>query len=405
MNTYGVNSLESRKFLKIVIIGVVIIFFLVGIPLLNTIYSNLEVNTHNHENIRKNLKAGYKDESPILIDADATGVNAHNWTWAVSQDWCNGSGTEFNPYRISQIRINGMGINNCIEIRNSKNIYFTIDNCAFLNAGNAEAHQFAANVFLSNVKYGTIYLNDILGASSDLAMGIYINNCSYLQVQSNNISENRFHAIQLNHSFSTVIVDNIVYNNRYMGITAIEGCQTINITNNLVDRNIDGIGISGGSYSWIYNNTVRNNRIHGIICVDCYHIEIASNEVTSSAYAGMYIQECTAISLIANTIEKNEYGIIFKLSNTNHIYENLIKYNNYYPLWLYSSNYNRILGNTIIHNKETLTQIYCVSNEFIENTIFNDPEMQLLTITIITISFFVFIGIIGIRKWKKAELY
>ena len=47
-------------------------------------------------------------EPPIAIDALATGVDAHNWTWAVSQPWCSGAGTPGNPYLIENISIDAV---------------------------------------------------------------------------------------------------------------------------------------------------------------------------------------------------------------------------------------------------------------------------------------------------------
>ena len=35
-------------------------------------------------------------EDPIFIDATATGVDAHNWTWARSQDWCREEDTHID---------------------------------------------------------------------------------------------------------------------------------------------------------------------------------------------------------------------------------------------------------------------------------------------------------------------
>lgn len=395
--------MHNRKLLKITKNIIVIILFSLSILSLINIESKEDYIIPNLDQPINYLKTGNLDANPIFIDAEATGVNAHNWTWAVSQVWCNGSGTEVDPYRISYLNINGMGVNNCIEIRNSKSDYFMIDHCIFSNAGNADPHKFAANIFINNSKYGTILSNQILGASSDLALGMYIEDCLHVSIQSNNISDNRFGGIQLSHSFASNISNNNILNNHYMGISVQEGSQTINIWNNLIIQNYDGIGISEGSYSSIYNNSVIDNYIHGIICVDCYNIEIASNTVRLNDYVGIYIQECKTLSVIYNTIKQNEYGIIFKLSDTNHIYDNVITHNNYYPLWLYSSNNNRILGNIITQNKETFTQIDCVGNELIENYIFNKPEEQFLTILIIGTAFLTLLALLLIRRWRKAE--
>ena len=67
-------------------------------------------------------------ENPIYIEGNATGLGAHNWTWAVSQPWCSGMGTWSNPYIIENLSINGQNSKTCLEITNSTK-YFIITNC------------------------------------------------------------------------------------------------------------------------------------------------------------------------------------------------------------------------------------------------------------------------------------
>ena len=74
-------------------------------------------------------------ENPIYIDAEASGVDAHNWTWARNQDWCRvGDGTQGNPYLIENISIDCSGSGSGIYINNSHDIYFTIRNCSITDA-------------------------------------------------------------------------------------------------------------------------------------------------------------------------------------------------------------------------------------------------------------------------------
>ena len=394
-------SMKEIKLLKSIKIIIVIM-------IISAILSIVTINEFNKEELDnpsnfydKNLKTENINENPIYIDAKAKGINAHNWTWAASQYWCNGSGSQQDPYRISYLSINGMGINNCIEIRNSDLIYFTIEHCILYNAGNSFSNKYAANIFLNNSNNGMIFSNNITGATSELAMGIYIENCIYMEILSNNIIENRFNGILIHHSYASNISFNSIKDNKYMGLAIQDNSQTISIDNNLIINNYDGIGVVGSSHNWIWDNTIKDNYINGIICVDCYRIDIQFNTVSQNSYCGIYIQESNVIDILGNMINNNGYGIVLKLSSSNNIKINRIFNNNYYPLWLYSSNYNYIFRNTITNNKDTIVQIECVGNELVENTIFNQPEQQVLTTIIILIATFAFAAVIFFRKRLK----
>jgi hypothetical protein len=63
---------------------------------------------------------------PIFIDDEGEGD--FTWKEASKQWWCQGAGTEEDPYIIENVKINGAGTLYCIRVYNSEP-YFTIKNC------------------------------------------------------------------------------------------------------------------------------------------------------------------------------------------------------------------------------------------------------------------------------------
>jgi len=389
--------LESAK--------IIIVIMILSVNL--SIVTNYEINKEglfNPSNFHDmDLKTANLNENPIFIDAKAHGVNAHNWSWAVTQSWCNGSGSQLDPYCISYLNINGMGNNNCIEIRNSNLAYFTIEHCNLYNAGNAVSSMHAANIILNNSKHGKIYSNNITGASSQFAIGLYMENCSYMNLLSNNISENKFNGIQIIHSYASNVSYNLIENNEYMGLTIEDNSQTNSIDHNLINNNYEGIGVTGSSYTWIWENTIKNSYLDGIICVDCYNIDIQFNKISHNSWCGINIKESNVIDIWGNTIDYNEYGIYLLLSDTNSIRENKIISNDNCPLMLVSSNNNNIRGNNITNNKGTIEQIDCVDNQFIDNIVFNQPEQYLLTTGIIVTIIIIISIVLFVRKRQERK--
>ena len=349
------------------------------------------------------LKISSSVESPILIDAQAIGVDAHNWTWASSQYWCNGSGTKLDPYRISYVEIDGLGVNNCIEIRNSKNPYFTIEYCDLYKGGSNISDTIAACILLNNSDNGKLYNNQLTESTSQLACGIYLKNCTGINISSNNVSNN-FYGILVSHSYASNITDNLIQDNGYIGMSFQDNCQTISVGHNLISQNLDGIGFAGCSYDWMWDNSIKNNHLHGVICVNCYEISIQHNNVSTSNY-GIYIQESSVIEIgYSNVISENEYGVVIKLSDSNSIEDNKIINNNNLPLWLDHSNNNYIKRNTITGNKGTVTLTDCEVNNFEENVIFNQPELYLVITIVVLIGIAGVTGILIYRKIKKNRL-
>ena len=129
--------MKSKKKLNIVrVLFLLVLFFVgnyyLGNPINNKM--NRETNNYTLTNVEILGTSGHWNLAPFVIDDSATGVGAHNWTWAETQPWCSGSGTLENPYLIENVTIDGENSGNCITIKNSAK-YFRIENCTVFNSG------------------------------------------------------------------------------------------------------------------------------------------------------------------------------------------------------------------------------------------------------------------------------
>jgi parallel beta-helix repeat protein len=240
--------MRAKKFFFKIFLGLFLLctgFF----PLENNTIVNYMYPCSYENNFQESVRIeDYWILDSITIDGAATGGGAHNWFWAVSQPWCNGSGTLNYPYIIENITIYGGESEYCINIKNSDK-HFIIRNCTFYNASDNRA-----GIKLDNVKFGTI-----------------LNNSCY---------DNGFCGIFLNKSFYCQIINNTIYNNGYnVGTFLFEysahggGVVFWSSHNNSIQYNtfksnkdfgialgytITYHGISSGAYP-CYNNSISNN--------------------------------------------------------------------------------------------------------------------------------------------------
>jgi len=71
----------------------------------------------------------------ILIDGDATGVDAQNWTWVEAQEWFGGGeGTEETPYLLENMTISVDSGSAGLTIKDSA-AYFELYNITITNLG------------------------------------------------------------------------------------------------------------------------------------------------------------------------------------------------------------------------------------------------------------------------------
>ena len=206
----------------------------------------LEFNQKNHIQIKQ---SGFWDltGSPIFIDDSATGVGAHNWTWAETQPWCSGSGSWTDPYVIENVTINGQGSGNCIKIENS-DAYFIIRNCTVYNSGSSSTN---AGIKLDNVDNSKIINNN---CSNNNRNGIYLINSDNITLSGNNFSNNTYFGIILNTSDNNTLSGNVVSNNIHSGIYLYE-CNNNALSGNTANNNGDGIYFRNGNNNTLLGNT------------------------------------------------------------------------------------------------------------------------------------------------------
>jgi len=325
-------------------------------------------------------------ETNIYIDATATGVDAHNWTWAVSQSWCDGDGSWTTPYIIENVTIdaNGSPTGSGILINNSKNEYFIIRNCTIFNADDLF---FDSGIWLENTNNGTIINNNC----SDNHMGIYLINCEGNNITENTANNNGYNGIYLDtNCVHNSIMGNIAVNNMF-GIQLVTNCDYNNITLNTVTNNDDyGIYINSFGTSCdnniILNNTVNENNRYGIylrydnnensiinnsvienigsgiFLSACHNINVTGNYIYSNI-RGIYISSCDNSIITGNTLNNNlEVGIhLIANSNDNEIKNNTINRNDL-GIKLDNSDYNNVTGNTLKDNNWCIYETYCEGN-------------------------------------------
>lgn len=261
------------KFLYLFIIGVMLLYLI--FPLLDknsfTNYSNSHPN--NVIDINKDIKStDYWSLGRILIDGTATGVNAHNWSWAVSKPWCTGSGDLNNPYVIENITIDGGDYGDCLKILNSDD-YFIVRNCTFYNA-------YGSGIKLENAENGKLSNNTCRNNGN---FGIWLINSLYCEIVNNSIFNNGDKAynifpeyialgggIALWSSHNNTIQCNYIESNRDFGIAL--GYTTIYM-----------FGDFGGGWDRYpcYHNIVSNNYLNNSIRYAIWALPRSQNNIIS----------------------------------------------------------------------------------------------------------------------------
>ncbi|MFX0000841.1 MAG: nitrous oxide reductase family maturation protein NosD [Candidatus Hermodarchaeota archaeon] len=235
-------------------------------------------------------------ELPIFINGSATGVGAQNWTWAESQPWCSGSGTESQPYIIENITRDGFAMTNAMEIINS-NVHFIVTNCIFYNS--------EAGIKLETVSNGTLIENNC----SLNFRGIYLgSNCDFNNITRNVVTFNEHTGIVLGNDCDfNILIENTVNNNTNNGIFLQDLCDNNTISHNIALYNgVTGIFLSGGDRDSSYNNT------------------FLANTIDNNEYGIQFEGDCHFNVISGNIIKNNDFGLKFdSYCSNNTVYNNL----------------------------------------------------------------------------------
>jgi len=268
--------------------------------------------------------------TPIYIDGQASGIKAHNWTWASNKIWCSGSGTLENPYIIKNLTIDATGGEYGIQIKNSK-VHFKIQNCTIFNSGNTI--DVDSCVKLNNVSNGQISYNNLANNGS----GIY----SILLINSNNNN--------INHNIAT--------NNTNIGIILISSNNNTIMYNNVSNNGQHGIYCKYSDFNNFSFNYLQYNTLDGFLIEwSCDNNIVFNNTINKNPGNGIRIKfrlggvNSNQYNKFFNNIVANNYGTGIKLessSSLNIIYNNYIIDNNFQASDSGSNNYwdNLSIGN------------------------------------------------------------
>ncbi|TXT62261.1 MAG: hypothetical protein BAJALOKI1v1_990006 [Promethearchaeota archaeon] len=237
------------------------------------------------------------EETALYIDAMATGVGAHNWTWASRRLFVSGTGQMSDPYIIQNVRFSGADTTSAITIKNSNMVYFKIINCTLDDIGDTDSG--SAGIYLYDTDNGQL-TNNTFSTNRDGNYGIFLDkdsdriNVTDNNIESSNPSYKFKYGIYLDNSglaaLENIIDSNIIRNNE-IGIFITNMSNENNITTNEITDNTEaGIKIEGNSgYNGIYyNDILRNGK--GILILNASNFNyIIDNEIKENLEIGLYI--------------------------------------------------------------------------------------------------------------------
>lgn len=296
------------------IVGIIFIFILLS----NKPHpSNLILMREQADSTQKNqpkIQQGWT-LSPIQIDDMATGAGAHNWSWAVSQDWCRGSGTLVDPYIIENITIDAANGAYGISISNSiKN--FIIRNCSISNAGSSTWY---AGMYMYNVSNGIITENSLVDNEKAIILRQYCEN--------NTLSWNNITGKTLSGSDYGIYLyyygqNNTIYQNRidYVGYgVSIAGTSLHNnISLNWFDTiSYYPIYISSAShYTVIAQNQIQTGDHHGIYVDNSQYCNLTSNQISSIQEHGIYLANGADYTNLTGNVLTNINNLGIRIDNS-----------------------------------------------------------------------------------------
>ncbi len=169
---------HNQRKLNFIIIGLMLITGIFFIFNFRPIYNaGNKIYTQIEKSIDIKISGTYEN-----ITIDNLPGSWNNWTWAENQEWCTGSGTSQNPYIIQGHTLSIDSIFDGIEIQNSQDVYFIIENCTFFWDGIISIG-FEAAISLVNVTNGLINDNLIHG----MPAGIELTQCEDISITDNTI--------------------------------------------------------------------------------------------------------------------------------------------------------------------------------------------------------------------------
>ncbi|MHA2101442.1 MAG: right-handed parallel beta-helix repeat-containing protein, partial [Candidatus Kariarchaeaceae archaeon] len=335
----------------------------------------------NEENGIKGLKTSGVYTGIVIDDLlRSNTTTTGNWSWAVKQPWCEGSGTLLDPYIIEGHTWNMSLTIDGLKINNSHNKHFTVKNCTF--KWNELTNTIPmTGIHLLNTTHGLITGNLIY----HLGYGIVLEYCENIEITGNTIYDH-IDGISLVKSNLNNIKENSANNNSNSGIYLNYGDNN-NITGNTVNHNGgNGIYLHAVTHhllnNYISNNTVNYNGGNGIYLhpfnFDIINTSILENTANKNTENGIYLRQgdgnCNTNYISGNTVNNNTSGINLEFSNSNTISGNIANNNDDHGICFNDGcNDNIISGNTASVNIQHGIYLYGSNNNTIlENTANNN---------------------------------
>lgn len=339
------NKNNKKKILALFLFSMIFLTVLFQKNLISNWNNDINVDKETSSDEKTDLGNIKKSEvltDVIRINGSATGVGAHNWTWAAAQDWCSGSGIIGDPYVIANLEIDGQNSHSGIIIENSQMFdqYFRIENNIIYNIGGPDSESAGIKIYKS--RYGTIRNNNI-SSSRDGNYGIHVigdgpwgtNPSEYINITGNYIT-NTERGIHLEDGCREMTIsENIAKFNSIAGIYIAKECKRLTVSNNIFsENNVFGIADTGTNIMmWmpddgntIFNNTIINNA-YGFYLARTVYDKISYNNISSNSIHGLYISGSSENTIANNTFSNNnDKGILMVMgpggSRRNKIYRN-----------------------------------------------------------------------------------
>ncbi len=246
----------------------------------------------------------WNKQGPILINDLPS--NPNNWTWAVTQAWCSGSGTESNPYIIEGLNIDANFTDSCIKILNSE-AHFIIRGCELNNSIVSGSE---AGVYLNNVTNGNIIDNHF---DNNRNTGVYLFLSDYNLISGNLLTNNK-HGIYLEGSYNEILGNKIFGDGSGSGIIIqfSNGYHDNLIDGNTVENCWQGMFLFDSDNNTISGNTALKNLNYGIVLTaGANNNFISGNIVFNNTLSGI---------IIDNSIDNTVEGTLAKQNQQNGIY-------------------------------------------------------------------------------------
>ncbi len=338
--------LEHKR--KISKISLLLVFFLITIAFLSntTSFMNSYENEYEdkYENINYNGINRCPDSStahsPIKIIGNAAVESFFAGNGSKGTSWAT-------AYMIQNMEIDGGGTESPIHIENSDR-FIIIENCTLINANSDSGY---ANIYLKNSTNVKIY-NCSLSLTDD---GINFNNCSNNIVQNNSIYDLDGNAIIISRSYENIIIQNNISHNDNYGIEGDIFSEFNLIIKNNISFNRAGVSLFDSGSNYLINNSIFNNSQDGIHLFELNNSFISANNLYNNTKNGITLSGTRDSNITANSIYNNKESGIFAVGPNviyNQIENNIIQENIRGIDFLLAAEYNNIIANNFVGNKE-----------------------------------------------------